>query len=298
MSPSPLASAATSLSSSQIITVTPEAIAELTRLRAEEPDADALGLSLQILSGRGEEFRYDLAFETVTKAAFTDEVRTHRHEDLAIKVIIPAKDLDSLQGATLDFNDRQGLVIRNPNRPLPPVVDGLVSDDELSAEVQGLITAEVNPAGDIPDNQAYVRFSPAGAGFSIRIPEGWSRTTGSHVTTFTDKLNTIRIEPVTGDRLTPAKIRRQEPNRLARTVDGYSPGSTTVVRRPAGDVVRITYTATGSPDVVTGRRTTDAVEEYTFVDRGRGLRLTLSGPKGADNVDPWRIVTDSVRWTR
>jgi Fe/S biogenesis protein NfuA len=26
------------------------------------------------------------------------------------------------------------------------VVDGLVSDDELSAEVQGLITAEVNPA--------------------------------------------------------------------------------------------------------------------------------------------------------
>ena len=146
MSPSPLASAATSLSSSQIITVTPEAIAELTRLRAEEPDADALGLSLQILSGRGEEFRYDLAFETVTKAAFTDEVRTHRHEDLAIKVIIPAKDLDSLQGATLDFNDRQGLVIRNPNRPLPLVVDGLVSDDELSAEVQGLITAEVNPA--------------------------------------------------------------------------------------------------------------------------------------------------------
>ncbi|MDT7564604.1 MAG: hypothetical protein QOG76_3228, partial [Pseudonocardiales bacterium] len=25
--------------------------------------------------------------------------------------------------------------------------------------------------------------------------------------------------------------------------------------------------------------------------------LTLSGPKGADNVDPWRKVTDSLRWT-
>jgi hypothetical protein len=26
--------------------------------------------------------------------------------------------------------------------------------------------------------------------------------------------------------------------------------------------------------------------------------LTLSGPKGADNVDPWKIVTDSLRYTR
>jgi hypothetical protein len=24
--------------------------------------------------------------------------------------------------------------------------------------------------------------------------------------------------------------------------------------------------------------------------------LTLSGPKGADNVDPWRKITDSLRW--
>jgi hypothetical protein len=24
--------------------------------------------------------------------------------------------------------------------------------------------------------------------------------------------------------------------------------------------------------------------------------LTLSGPKGADNVDPWRIVSDSLKW--
>jgi hypothetical protein len=26
------------------------------------------------------------------------------------------------------------------------------------------------------------------------------------------------------------------------------------------------------------------------------LTLTLSGPTNADNVDPWKIVTDSVRW--
>jgi hypothetical protein len=24
--------------------------------------------------------------------------------------------------------------------------------------------------------------------------------------------------------------------------------------------------------------------------------LTLSGPVGADNADPWRVVTDSLQW--
>ncbi len=129
-----------------IITVTPAALGELVRLRAEEPDGDTLGLALQVVSEPGEAFRYDLAFETVTTAAFTDEVRTHRHEDLALKVIIPAKDLDALQGATLDHTDRQGLVIRNPNRPAPPVADGLTSDDELSEQVRRLVDDEVNPA--------------------------------------------------------------------------------------------------------------------------------------------------------
>src|SRR5690349_20985130 len=55
-------------------------------------------------------------------------------------------------------------------------------------------TAEVNPAGDIPDNQAYVAFSPPGGGFSVKVPEGWSRSTAGGAITFTDKLNAIRIE--------------------------------------------------------------------------------------------------------
>ena len=36
---------------------------------------------------------------------------------------------------------------------------------------------EVNPAGDIPDNQAYVAYAPPGAGYSVKVPEGWARTT-------------------------------------------------------------------------------------------------------------------------
>lgn len=129
-------------SSDLVIEITPAAHAQLIDLRDAEPDADRLGLRLEIVSAVGEEFRYDLSFEIVTKAAFTDEVRTHD----GLKVIIPAKDLESLQGAVLDHNDRQGLVIRNPNTPPAPVVDGLTTADQLSAEIEAVIAGEVNPA--------------------------------------------------------------------------------------------------------------------------------------------------------
>ena len=128
--------------SEPIITVTPEAIENLRELRDDEDDADQLGLRLAIASAPGEEFRYDLSFEEYLKAAFTDEVRTHD----GIKVIIPGDDVELLTGATLDHNPAQGLVIRNPNRPAAPNVEGLTGDDALSAEVEALVSSEVNPA--------------------------------------------------------------------------------------------------------------------------------------------------------
>jgi len=128
--------------SEPIIEITPAAVAKLVELRDAEPDADKLGLRLEIASGPGEDFRYDLSFDEYLTAAFTDEVRTHD----GLKVIIPSRDRELLQGATLDHTDTQGLVIRNPNRPAPPVVEGLISDDELSATITAMVADEINPA--------------------------------------------------------------------------------------------------------------------------------------------------------
>ena len=138
-------------------------------------------------------------------------------------------------------------------------------------------TREVSPAGDIPDNQVYVRFAVPGAGYSVRVPEGWSRISRGGAVVFTDKLNAIRLE--TG---APA----------------HHAGKAGVVHRQAGTARKLTYLAKAPPDPVTGKTVMDAVERYVFTHGGRTAVLTLSGPRGADNVDPWRIVTDSLRWTR
>ncbi|HEY3485302.1 MAG TPA: NifU family protein [Ilumatobacteraceae bacterium] len=125
-----------------VLTITDEALAQLLDLRNEEPDADDLGLRLEIASGPGEDFRYDLSFDEYLTADVTDEVHTYG----ALKVIIPARDIELVRGSTLDLTASQGLVIRNPNRPAAPSVEGLTNDDELSAQVEAMVADEVNPA--------------------------------------------------------------------------------------------------------------------------------------------------------
>lgn len=115
---------------------------------------------------------------------------------------------------------------------------------------------------------------------------------------FTDKLNAIRIEHASAKAPLPvARAKSTELARLAKSVSGYKPGQVSSVSRKAGSAVRITYLATATPNAVTGRAGTDAVERYVFVHKGRQAILTLSGPRDADNVDPWKIVTDSLTWS-
>ena len=139
---SPLAAAAPSDTVDSIVTITPAALEVISGLRAEEADPDSLGLRLAIASAPGEDFRYDLSFDEYLTAAFSDEVRTID----GLKIIVPADSVESLRGAVLDHTESQGLVIRNPNSPAPMRVEGLTAGGELSAEIEALIAAEVNPA--------------------------------------------------------------------------------------------------------------------------------------------------------
>jgi hypothetical protein len=157
---------------------------------------------------------------------------------------------------------------------------------------------ETSPAGDIPDNQAYVAYAPAGGGFTVKVPEGWSRSAAGGGFIFTDKRNAIRVETKAAQApLTARDARQTELPKLASTVSGFQPGKVSTVARKAGTAVRITYLAKAKADPVTGKTGQDAVERYVFFHNGKDVILTLSGPKGADNVDPWKIVTDSVTWS-
>lgn len=158
--------------------------------------------------------------------------------------------------------------------------------------------AEVNPAGDIPDNQVYVPFTPPAGVFTVSVPEGWSRSSDGVATIFTDKSNTVRIDTIARSSApTVASATSEDLPALASTTPGYVPGTVDTVLRASGAAVLVTYHAASAVNPVTGKSVTDAVERYEFWRNGHEVILTLSGPVGADNVDPWRTVTDSLQWS-
>ncbi len=158
---------------------------------------------------------------------------------------------------------------------------------------------ESNPPGDIPDNQAYVPFTPAGAGFSVKIPEGWARTTNGTTTVFSDKLNKIAVAQTPASTPpTVASVKNNEIAPLRSTVPKFSLGAVSSVVHSGGPVILTTYQGDSAPDPVTGKVVRDAFERYTYYRSGQRADLTLSGPTNADNVDPWKIVSDSFQWVR
>ncbi|MFB7292426.1 hypothetical protein [Actinacidiphila glaucinigra] len=158
-------------------------------------------------------------------------------------------------------------------------------------------TQEVNPAGDIPDNQAFVTYRPPAGGFTVKVPEGWSRTTSGDTVTFTDKLNRIEIASASSNAApTTQSVTSQVVPTLQNKVPKFALGKVSAVTRSAGSAVLLTYQGDSATNAVTGKAVHDAFERYAFYQQGREVDLTLSGPVKADNVDPWRIVTDSLRW--
>lgn len=159
---------------------------------------------------------------------------------------------------------------------------------------------ESNPPGDIPDNQVYVAYQPTSGsytGFTVKVPEGWARTSHGGTTAFTDKLNTVKITTASAAVApTASSVTSAVVPQLRSQVSKFSSAKVSEVTRHAGRVILLTYQGDSAKDPVTGKVVRDAFERYAFHRAGHEVDLTLSGPVKADNVDPWRIVSDSFTW--
>jgi hypothetical protein len=185
----------------------------------------------------------------------------------------------------------------SPSAAAPTSSKASAPTTKAAAKAPDPNATESNPPGDIPDNQVFVAYTPPGATFHVKVPEGWARSTGGGAVTFTDKLNSIRMETVAAPGApTVASAQQREVPAIAAATAKFAAGKVTEVSRRAGHAVLITYQADSQPDPVTNKVVRDAVERYEFWRGGKEVVLTLTGPKNADNVDPWRIVSDSFGW--
>jgi hypothetical protein len=156
---------------------------------------------------------------------------------------------------------------------------------------------EFNPPGDIPDNAVFVDHTAPGTRVHFSVPEGWAATTQGPVTTYTDKYNSISIEVrPRATASTVASARAEDVPELQHTAQNFQLQGIETVDRKHGSAVHITYLADSPPNPVTDKVVRNAVERFEFWKGGEEALLTLAGPQGADNVDPWQIVSDSLEW--
>jgi hypothetical protein len=155
------------------------------------------------------------------------------------------------------------------------------------------------PPGDIPDTIAYVPYAVPGAGLTVSTPEGWSRMNAGGTVTWTSNLNTIRLFTLPAKApVTVASAKATEVPKISTSVKTFKLQSVTSLSRTAGPAVRVAYLGDSKPNPVTGKVGTLAFERYDFFHKGKEVVILVSSPLGSDNVDPWRKVTNSLRFTR
>jgi hypothetical protein len=158
------------------------------------------------------------------------------------------------------------------------------------------VAPEVSPPGDIPDNQAFVVFT-APAGFSIKVPEGWARKDGAGQTVFNDKYNRIAL---TVSDLSATTDLAYAKSALAPALEknGHAVKILKIssLKLKAGNVLKIAYDSNSEPNSVTNKQVRQENESFYYAKGGKLVELDLSAPKGADNVDQWKLISSSFRW--
>jgi hypothetical protein len=165
----------------------------------------------------------------------------------------------------------------------PPATTTASGPSALQAE------ATAAAAGDIPDNQMFLRFMNAKAGYSMKYPEGWAQAgNGDHVT-IRDKNNIVRIDVRPGALPSLAKVKSE----LAGIHVIGGPQKVTIGGRPA---IKVTYSTVSAPNPVTGKRVTLDVDRYYLSNGSKEAIVDLGTPHGVDNVDAYRMMIESFRW--
>jgi hypothetical protein len=171
----------------------------------------------------------------------------------------------------------------------PPAESPAAGTEAVPSEAQSAAT------GDIPDNQTFLLFRDPGAGYSVRYPEGWARKGSGNDVTFQEKANVIHIAVARGPVPTEAtasagieQMRKSDP-----TVQSTPPERLTLNGAP---VVKVTYTRLSAPDPVTGKRFQLTIDRYLYAKGGKVAVIDLGTPVGVDNVDAYRMISESFQW--
>jgi hypothetical protein len=151
-------------------------------------------------------------------------------------------------------------------------------------------------AGDIPDNQQFLRYRNAAAGYSLVYPQGWARKGSANDVTFSDKNNSVEVRAGRSASPTVSSV-SAELGKEAAADATLKAGKPQQVKLPSGSAIHVVYHVQGPPDPVTSKKPTLIVQRYVLASKGRVATVNESTPVGVDNVDAYRRIIESFRWS-
>ena len=158
------------------------------------------------------------------------------------------------------------------------------------------VAAEKNPPGDIPDSQVFIDYTSKD-GYALKVPEGWARTDLATGASFVDKLDGVVVtrsdatQPPTVD-----SVRKDYLPVLQKEERAVQIGGVKAVKLPAGNAIRIAYSSNSVPNQVTNKQVRLENQRFLYFKDSKLVALELYAPFGADNVDQWKLMSESFQW--
>jgi Fe/S biogenesis protein NfuA len=132
------------------LAITEQALERVKGFVAGTPDPEAQAMWVEVTGVASGDYTVNMTLKPRAAAALDDSVQLQG----GLAIIVPARDLQALQGATVDWEGdalQGGLKLINPNRPAPasPAIGANADVDltgPLAQRVQDIVENQVNPA--------------------------------------------------------------------------------------------------------------------------------------------------------
>jgi hypothetical protein len=150
-------------------------------------------------------------------------------------------------------------------------------------------------SGDVPDNAVFLTYRDPTLGFSIQYVEGWQVTPAGDGVGIRDKDSSELVRLVAAQPDVPGYVTTTDLPAL-RGEAGFHLHKQDTVDVKGTKLTHLVYAIDAPPDPVTGKRVPSVVDRY-YVPGAAGLAIvSLSTPKGVDNVDAFPHMIESFRW--
>jgi hypothetical protein len=150
--------------------------------------------------------------------------------------------------------------------------------------------------GDIPDNAVFLTYHGTNPAFSIQYVEGWQVSQQPDGVVIRDKDSSETVSIVAPQADVPGYVASTDLPVL-QAQSGFKLVKQDTVKVGGTSYVHLVYHVPAPPDPVTGKQVPSTVDRY-YVPGPNGLAVvSLSTPDGVDNVDAFRQMIGSFRWS-